>query len=57
MKLTEMGIPTLTVYDSFIVEKHYEEVVEDIIKDTRYQDRRHLSQDTVKSLGMFSLVN
>ena len=56
MKLTEMGIPTLTVYDSFIVEKHYEEVVEDIINKTRYQDRRHLSQDTVKSLGMFSLV-
>ena len=36
IKLTEMNIPTLRVYDSFIVEKHYEEVVEDIINKTRY---------------------
>lgn len=57
IKLTEMGIPTLTVYDSFIVEEQYEATVKELIKNTRYIDRRSLSKDTAKSLGMFSLVD
>jgi len=37
-KLTDMNIPVLTVYDSFIVEEQYEDVVHQLISSTAYKD-------------------
>jgi len=56
MKLTELGIPTLTVYDSFIVQQQYEGLVNELIENTSYVNRRRLNDDALKASGMFSLV-
>ena len=33
-QLTNMGIPVLTVYDSFIVQRQYRELVRDLMDNT-----------------------
>lgn len=39
IQLTNMGIPVLTVYDSFIVQKQYEDLVTDLMNNTPYIKR------------------
>jgi len=40
--LTDKGIPSLSVYDSVIVQKRHQDYVEKIINTMEYQDRKHL---------------
>ena len=40
--LTDKGIPSLSVYDSVIVQKRHKDYVEKIINTMEYQDRKHL---------------
>jgi len=42
MELTSRGVACLTVYDSFIVQSKYEELVKDLIKNTRFVNRRNI---------------
>ena len=42
MKLTERGIPCLTVYDSFIVPLQYKDLVDSMKDTTPYVDRRNI---------------
>ena len=43
IELTKRGIPCLTVYDSFIVQSKYEDLVKDLVKKTRFINRRYLA--------------
>jgi len=42
-ELTSRGAACLTVYDSFIVQSKYEDLVEDLVKKTRFINRRNLA--------------
>jgi len=42
-KLTSRGVACLTVYDSFIVQSKYEGLVRDLIKKTRFVNRRNIA--------------
>jgi len=42
IELTKRGILCLTVYDSFIVQSKYEDLVEDLVKKTRFINRRNI---------------
>jgi hypothetical protein len=43
MELTNRGVACLTVYDSFIVQSKYEDLVKDLVKKTRFINRRNLA--------------
>jgi hypothetical protein len=43
MELTNRGVACLTVYDSFIVQSKYEDLVKDLVKNTRFINRRNLA--------------
>jgi hypothetical protein len=43
MELTNRGVACLTVYDSFIVQSQYKELVEDLVSKTRFVNRRNLA--------------
>ena len=43
MELTNRGVACLTVYDSFIVQSKYKKLVEDLVKKTRFVNRRNLA--------------
>lgn len=43
IELTKRGIPCLTVYDSFIVQSKYKKLVKDLVKKTRFINRRNLA--------------
>ena len=40
--LTDKGIPSLSVYDSVIVQKRHKDYAQKIINTMDYQDRKHL---------------
>ena len=42
-ELTNRGVACLTVYDSFIVQSKYENLVKDLVKKTRFINRRNLA--------------
>ena len=42
-ELTNRGVACLTVYDSFIVQSKYEDLVKDLVKKTRFINRRNLA--------------
>ena len=42
-ELTNRGVACLTVYDSFIVQSKYEELVNDLVKKTRFINRRNIA--------------
>ena len=42
-ELTSRGVACLTVYDSFIVQSQYKELVEDLVSKTRFVNRRNLA--------------
>ena len=42
MGLTSRGVACLTVYDSFIVQSKYKDLVEDLVKKTRFINRRNI---------------
>jgi len=42
-ELTNRGVACLTVYDSFIVQSKYEDLVYDLIRDTRFVNRRNIT--------------
>jgi hypothetical protein len=42
MELTSRGVACLTVYDSFIVQSKYKDLVEDLVKKTRFINRRNI---------------
>ena len=41
-KLTHMQIPVLTVYDSFIIQKHYAPLVKKLMKETHFINRKEI---------------
>ena len=41
-ELTDRGVVCLTVYDSFIVQSKHKKLVEDLIRDTRFVNRRNI---------------
>jgi len=43
IELTKRGIPCLTVYDSFIVQSKYKKLVKDLVKKTRFINRRNIT--------------
>ena len=43
MELNNRGVACLTVYDSFIVQSQYKELVEDLVSKTRFVNRRNLA--------------
>lgn len=53
IELTKRAIPCLTVYDSFIVQSKYKDLVNDLIKKTRFINRRNI----VKPLEVDKEVN
>jgi len=42
-ELTNRGVACLTVYDSFIVQSKYKKLVKDLIRDTRFVNRRNIA--------------
>jgi len=42
-ELTNRGVVCLTVYDSFIVQSKYEDLVRNLIRDTRFVNRRNIA--------------
>jgi hypothetical protein len=42
VELTKRGIPVLTIYDSFIVEHKYEDLVKDLMSSTPHRDRIYM---------------
>ena len=42
IELTKRGVACLTVYDSFIVQSKYEDLVKELIKKTRFVNRRNI---------------
>jgi hypothetical protein len=47
IKLTERGIPCLTVYDSFIVQKQHQHVLQDIMDNVTFINRREIDKETL----------
>jgi hypothetical protein len=43
MELTNRGVACLTVYDSFIVQSQYKKLVKDLVKKTRFINRRNIA--------------
>lgn len=47
IKLTERDIPCLTVYDSFIVQKQHQHVLQDIMDNVTFINRREIDKETL----------
>jgi hypothetical protein len=47
IKLTERGIPCLTVYDSFIVQEQHQDVLKDIMDNVTFINRREIDKETL----------